>query len=149
MIEPGRSIVGEAGCTIYTAGYEKIAGDRKYIFVDGGMGDNIRPALYEAEYECDIVGKEKAPKDNVYTVAGKYCESGDILIKNAKLPKVEKGDLLIIYATGAYGYSMSSCYNGIGRLPVVFVKNGRARLVLRRETNKDLMNLATDEEVNK
>jgi len=148
MIEPGRSIAGDAGCTVYRTGYEKTAGERKYIFVDGGMGDNIRPALYEAEYACDLVGRENEPKDTEYTVAGKYCESGDILIKNVMLPEVKDGDLLMIYSTGAYGYSMSSCYNGIGRLPVIFVKDGKARLVLRRETDEDILNLVTEEEVN-
>ncbi|MDO4860727.1 MAG: diaminopimelate decarboxylase [Bacillota bacterium] len=149
MIEPGRSIAGEAGYTLYTVGYQKTAGDRHYIFVDGGMGDNIRPALYQAEYDADIANRMGEEKEEEYYVAGKYCESGDILIKQIMLPKkIEKGDLLVIYSTGAYGYSMASCYNGIGRAPVVFAKDGKARTVLKRETYRDLVRLETDEEVN-
>ena len=122
--------------------------DRNYIFVDGGMGDNIRPALYQAEYDADIATRMDAPKEEEYYVAGKYCESGDILIKRILLPReIEQGDLLAVYATGAYGYSMASCYNGIGRAPVVFVKDGKARVVLKRETYMDLVKLDTDEEV--
>lgn len=148
MIEPGRSIVGEAGLTLYTVGYQKTAEDRNYIFVDGGMGDNIRPALYQAEYDADIATRMDAPKEEEYYVAGKYCESGDILIKRILLPReIEQADLLAVYATGAYGYSMASCYNGIGRAPVVFVKDGKARVVLKRETYMDLVKLDTDEEV--
>lgn len=147
LIEPGRSIVGEAGYTIYTTGYRKTSGDRNYIFVDGGMGDNIRPALYQAEYECEIItDRECGKKVSEYYVAGKYCESGDILIKKAMLPDdIRQGDLLLMHSTGAYGHSMASRYNGIGTAPVVFAKNGKARQVIRRETYEDLTRLETDE----
>lgn len=147
-IEPGRSVVGEAGSTLYTVGYQKTAEDRNYVFVDGGMGDNIRPALYQADYSCDIANRMGEEKVKEWYVAGKYCESGDILIKKTLLPEtIEQGDLLIIYSTGAYGYSMASNYNGIGKLPVVFAKNGKARMVIRRETTEDILKLETDEEV--
>ncbi|HPR24566.1 MAG TPA: diaminopimelate decarboxylase [Bacillota bacterium] len=147
MIEPGRSIAGDAGCTVYKVGYEKIAGDKRYLFVDGGMGDNIRPALYGAEYPCDLAEHMGDTKDKEYVIGGKYCESGDIIIRKAMLPEAKKGDLLIVYSTGAYAYSMSSCYNGTGRPAVVFVKDGRTRLVMRREKKEDLMYLAKDQEV--
>lgn len=147
MIEPGRSVAGEAGTTLYRTGYEKIAGDKRYLFVDGGMGDNIRPALYDAEYSADIANRIDEEKSTRYCVAGKYCESGDVLIKNIELQKAQEGDILAMYATGAYGYSMASCYNGIGKPPVVFVKDGKARLVIKRESYRDLLNLNTCEEV--
>ncbi|MGI6737633.1 MAG: diaminopimelate decarboxylase [Anaerovoracaceae bacterium] len=142
MIEPGRSIVGEAGTTLYTVGYQKMAGGRRYLFVDGGMGDNIRPALYDARYDADIAGRLDAPRDTVCTVAGKYCESGDVLIRDIALQRAQSGDLLAMYSTGAYGYSMASCYNGIGRPAVVFAADGTSRLVLRRETWRDLLALS-------
>ncbi|MGI6722650.1 MAG: diaminopimelate decarboxylase [Anaerovoracaceae bacterium] len=147
MIEPGRSIVGEAGTALYTAGYQKMAGGKRYLFVDGGMGDNIRPALYDALYDADIANRIGEPKDTEYCVAGKYCESGDVLIKKIKLQQAQEGDILAMYSCGAYGYSMASCYNGIGKPAVIFAKDGKARLVIRRETYKDLLNLETDEEV--
>lgn len=141
MIEPGRSVAGEAGTTLYRTGYEKMAGDKRYLFVDGGMGDNIRPALYGAEYDADIANRMGSPRDTEYCVAGKYCESGDVLIKKINLQKAEESDILAVYATGAYGYSMASCYNGIGKPAVVFVKDGMTRQIIRRETYRDLMRL--------
>lgn len=150
LIEPGRSIVGEAGHTLYRVGFTKEAGSKKYIFVDGGMSDNIRPALYDAEYSCEICGKEKCSNDaenEAYCIAGKNCESGDILIKEAKLPPASEGDLLIMHSTGAYGYSMASNYNRLGRPAVVFVKGGKARLVIRRETYNDMTRLETNERI--
>lgn len=139
MIEPGRSIVAEAGSTIYTIGFMKETLHKKYIFVDGGMSDNIRPCLYQAKYACDVANKMDEEKTETVCVAGKLCESGDILIEEAKIPSVEPGDLLITYTTGAYGYSMSSNYNRIGRPPVVFVNNGKARLVVKGQTYEDLV----------
>lgn len=148
LIEPGRSIVGEAGYSLYTVGYSKDTDTKHFLFVDGGMSDNIRPALYQAEYSCDIANRLGEPKNKTYCIAGKNCESGDILVKEAKLPDTAReGDLLVMYATGAYGYSMASNYNRAGRPEVVFVKDGKARRVLRRETYEDQLRLDTDEQL--
>lgn len=138
-IEPGRSIVAEAGRTLYTIGGIKKTPNKLYYFVDGGMTDNIRPALYQAVYEADIVGKEKAFKNQIVTVAGKCCESGDILIENAVLPEANIGDLLVTYTTGAYGYSMSSNYNKALTPAIVFIENGKDELVVRRQTLEELI----------
>lgn len=145
FIEPGRSITAEAGYTLYRIGFQKQSADTHYIFVDGGMADNIRPALYQAKYRCRLAGRLNEPSDTKVTVAGKCCESGDVLIKDAWLPRPENGDLLVVYSTGAYGYSMASNYNRLGRPGVVFVKDGKARLVLRPETFEDLSRLETDQ----
>ena len=134
LIEPGRSIVAEAGYTIYTAGGIKTTPNRHYVFVDGGMSDNIRPALYQAEYDAVVDGKENEPANTEYTVAGKCCESGDILIQKISLPDMQRGDLIVLKTTGAYGYSMASHYNKLPLPAVVFVKDGTDRLVIRRET---------------
>ena len=139
MIEPGRSIAGNAGSTLYTVGYQKQTPEKLYYFVDGGMSDNLRPSLYQAKYECDIANKLDAPKTEKVTVAGKCCESGDILIQECMLPVAEQGDLLVTYATGAYGYSMSNQYNKNVTPGVIFVKDGVAREVIRRQTLEDLM----------
>jgi diaminopimelate decarboxylase len=147
MIEPGRSVVAEAGCTLYRVGFLKDTPNKSYLFVDGGMTDNIRPALYGAKYECDLANKMDLKKVKKYTIAGKCCESGDILIDNAPLPEAEPGDILVVYGTGAYGYSMASNYNRIGRPAVAFVKDGKARIVIKKETYSDQMRLETDEEV--
>ena len=103
------------------------------------MTDNIRPALYQAKYDCDIVGKEKEEKNHIVTIAGKCCESGDLIIENYPLPKAEKGDLLITYTTGAYGYSMSSNYNKALTPAIVFVEDGKDKLVVRRQTLDELI----------
>ena len=139
MIEPGRSIVAEAGSTLYRVGYLKKTKNKQYVFVDGGMSDNIRPALYQANYACDIANRMTEEKVMDVTVAGKCCESGDILIEHANLPQVHEQDLLIVYTTGAYGYSMASNYNRLTRPAVVFVKDGHARVVIKKETYKDLL----------
>lgn len=141
ITEPGRAMVGEAGYSLYTIGDMKKSGDKDYIFVDGGMSDNIRPALYNAEYKAVLAEKPEAPVHKKYCVAGKNCESGDVLIDSMALPKAEKGDLLAVYSTGAYGYSMASNYNRLGRPAVVFVRDGKARLVLRRESYEDQYSL--------
>ena len=138
-IEPGRSIVAEAGYTLYTIGFMKKTPNKEYYFIDGGMTDNIRPALYQAKYDCDIVGKENLEKTEVVTIAGKCCESGDLIIEGARLPKAEKGDLLITYTTGAYGYSMSSNYNKALTPAVVFVEDGKDYLAIRRQTLEELI----------
>ena len=139
LIEPGRSIVAEAGYTLYTIGYKKKTPNKEYYFIDGGMTDNIRPALYQAKYDCDIVGKENDLKDHTVTLAGKCCESGDLIIENCKLPNAEKGDLLITYTTGAYGYSMSSNYNKALTPAIVFVEDGKDKLVVRRQALEELI----------
>ena len=137
ITEPGRSMVGEAGYTVYTVGDMKTSGDKNYLFVDGGMSDNIRPALYDAEYTAVLADKADQTPEMTYCVAGKNCESGDVLIKQIRLPKAESGDLLVMKATGAYGYSMASNYNRLGRPAVVFAADGNSRLIIRRETYED------------
>ncbi len=139
-IEPGRSIVANAGLTLYTVGsIKKIPSVRKYVSVDGGMTDNIRPALYNAKYECIVANRIEDIADETVTISGKCCESGDILLENVKLPPVESNDILAIMTTGAYGYSMSSNYNKIPRPAVVMVKDNSARLICRRESYEDLL----------
>lgn len=141
-IEPGRSIVGPAGYTLYTVGSRKdIPGLKPYVSVDGGMGDNIRPALYQAQYET-VYAKDPsvAPVEHV-RLAGKYCESGDILADDVPLPRTKPGDLLVMLDTGAYGYTMASNYNRNPRPAIVFVKDGQSQLVVKRETLADLTRL--------
>ncbi len=138
-IEPGRSIVGEAGYTIYTIGFTKKTPNKEYYFIDGGMTDNIRPALYQAKYDAVIDGKENAEKNHVVTIAGKCCESGDLIIENIALPEAKSGDLLVTFTTGAYGYSMSSNYNKALTPAVVFVNNGKDKLVVRRMSLDELI----------
>ncbi len=144
MIEPGRSVVAEAGMTVYSIGYSKKTANIKYLFVDGGMADNIRPALYGAKYKCAVANKMDAPCEEIVTISGKCCESGDILIEDVCLPKTEKGDLLAVFTTGAYGYSMASNYNRLGLPAVTFVKDGKARVVLKRQSYEDMRRLDTD-----
>ena len=140
LLEPGRSIVGEAGTTLYTVGSIKaIPGIRTYLAVDGGMSDNPRPALYGAEYEALLANKASQPRAGVVTVAGKSCESGDILIRDAELQVPDPGDVLAVLTTGAYNYSMASNYNRIPRPAVVFVRDGVADLVVARESYDDLV----------
>ncbi len=139
-IEPGRSLVGDAGTSLYTIGSQKtVPGVREYIAVDGGMSDNIRPALYDAKYEAVIANKANDAKTSTYTVAGKLCESGDKLIIDASLQKAETGDILAMFCTGAYGYSMASNYNRVPRPAVVFVENGEHQLAIQRESYEDLI----------
>jgi diaminopimelate decarboxylase len=140
LIEPGRSLVGNAGLTLYTVGTVKeIPGVRTYIAVDGGMSDNMRPMLYGSRYEALVANRAADAPETLATVAGMHCESGDILIRDAMLAAPAPGDVLATPATGAYGYSMASNYNGIPRPPVVFCSEGDARLVVRRETYDDLL----------
>ncbi|WP_203651495.1 diaminopimelate decarboxylase [Secundilactobacillus yichangensis] len=141
-IEPGRSIAGPAGYNLYTIGSRKdVPGLTSYVTVDGGMGDNIRPALYQAEYEAVLVDQPTAVPTETVHIAGKYCESGDILIDKQPLPASQPGDVLAILDTGAYGYSMASNYNRNPRPAVVFVENGQSALVVKRETYADLTRL--------
>jgi len=139
-IEPGRWIIGEAGITLYEIRSVKtIPGIRTYVGVDGGMTDNIRPALYEAKYHALIANKADREPDTVVTVAGKCCETGDILIRDISLPDPRPGDILAVFSTGAYNHAMASNYNRIPRPAVVMTTEGRHRLSVRRETYEDLI----------
>ena len=140
LMEPGRSIVASAGITLYTIGNVKnIPGIRKYVSVDGGMTDNPRYILYQSEYEAAIANKASDPRDDIVTIAGKCCESGDLIQENTKLQQAEAGDVLAVFATGAYNYSMASNYNRIPRPPVVMVSGGKDKLILKRESYEDLI----------
>ncbi|MFN3361247.1 MAG: diaminopimelate decarboxylase [Pseudanabaenaceae cyanobacterium] len=140
LCEPGRSIVGPACVTAYTVGSQKvIPGVRTYIAVDGGMSDNPRPITYQAQYRAVVANRMNAPLSQRVTIAGKHCESGDVLIQDIHLPELEAGDILVILATGAYNYSMASNYNRLPRLAAVLVNNGTAELILQRETYADLL----------
>jgi diaminopimelate decarboxylase len=140
IVEPGRSIAGEAGVTLYTIGSVKdIPGIRKYVAVDGGMTDNPRPALYQAKYEAALANKMNVPGEETVSIAGKCCESGDMLIWDIELPPAVSGDILAVSSTGAYNYSMASNYNRNRRPAVVFASGGKAELVVRRESYDDLI----------
>jgi diaminopimelate decarboxylase len=137
VCEPGRSLVGNAGVTLYSVGTVKPIPDvRTYVSVDGGMSDNLRPMLYGARYEAEIA--DRFGGDELCTIAGMHCESGDILVRDVRLDHPRPGDVLVIPATGAYGHAMANNYNAVPRPPVVFCKDGDARLVVRRETYDDL-----------
>jgi diaminopimelate decarboxylase len=137
-VEPGRSLVGAAGVTIYRVGTTKQAGRKRIIAVDGGMSDNLRPMLYDARYQAVLADRPDAETSEEVTVVGKHCESGDVLIEAAPLAEVAPGDLLVVAATGAYGHAMANNYNGVPRPPVIFCSEGEARVVVRRETWQDL-----------
>ena len=139
LVEPGRSLVANAGVTAYRVGTVKeIAGVRTYVAVDGGMSDNLRPMLYGARYEALIADRAAAPAEALVTVAGMHCESSDMLVRDAMLAEPAVGDVLVTPTTGAYGYAMASNYNGVPRPPVVFCRDGASRVVVRRETYEDL-----------
>jgi diaminopimelate decarboxylase len=139
LVEPGRSLVGNAGVTAYRVGtIKEIPGIRTYIAVDGGMSDNMRPMLYGSRYEAVIADRAAAVPDTPATIAGMHCESGDILVRDTTLASPVVGDVLVTAATGAYGFAMASNYNGVTRPPVVFCRDGDTRLVVRRETYEDL-----------
>ena len=140
IVEPGRSIVGRAGVALYTVGAIKdIPTVRKYVSVDGGMGDNIRPALYDSRYEAVVANRISAQPEETVTLAGKYCESGDVLVKDIEMPVMESGDIVAIPSSGAYAPSMASNYNLNPRPAIIMVKDGKARLIRRRETYEDMM----------
>ncbi|MFR8011708.1 MAG: diaminopimelate decarboxylase [Clostridia bacterium] len=140
LIEPGRSIVGSAGITLYTVGAVKtIPNIRTYVSVDGGMCDNPRYILYSSDYDVLCANKANEPRDFKVTVAGKCCESGDLIQENTAIQHVEHGDILAVLSTGAYNYSMSSNYNRIPRPPVVMVKEGESRVIVKGETFEDLV----------
>jgi diaminopimelate decarboxylase len=137
LVEPGRALVGSAGVTLYTVGTVKeIPGVRTYVSVDGGMSDNLRPMLYGAVYEADVV--DRLGDSTPCRIAGMHCESGDILVADARLERPRPGDVIAIPATGAYGHAMANNYNAVPRPPVVFCRDGDARVVIRRETYADL-----------
>ena len=139
IIEPGRSIVAQSGAALYTVGVVKdIPGIRTYVSVDGGMGDNIRPALYQARLEAVVANRMRAKIAEKVTISGKFCESGDILIRDIELPTMKAGDILAVAGTGAYSIPESMNYNAFYRPPVVLVKDGKGRLIRRRETLKDI-----------
>ena len=140
ILEPGRSLVAAAGATLYTVGSVKeIPSFRTYVSVDGGMPDNPRYALYQSQYTALIANKASEPRDCRVTIAGRCCESGDLLGENMALQKAERGDILAMLVTGAYNYSMASNYNRIPRPPVIMVKDGKARVVVKRETYEDIV----------
>jgi len=140
LIEPGRSIVGEAGITMYRVGtIKEIPGVKTYILVDGGMPDNPRPILYGAKYDAILLDKFNSEPNETVTIGGKCCESGDILIKDVQLPEASVDDLLLVFSTGAYHHSMASNYNGLTKPAVVLVNNGKSELMVKRETYADLV----------
>jgi diaminopimelate decarboxylase len=139
LVEPGRSLVGNAGITAYTIGTVKeIPGVRTYVAVDGGMSDNMRPMLYGSRYEALVANRAGEAPETTVTIAGMHCESSDVIVRDATLAAPGPGDVLVTPATGAYGYAMASNYNGVPRPPVIFCRAGDARVVVRRETYEDL-----------
>ncbi len=144
LVEPGRSLVGNAGVTAYRVGTVKeIPGVRTYVAVNGGMSDNLRPMLYGSRYEAVIADRAAETPDRPATVAGMHCESGDVLVRDAELAAPQVGDVLVTPATGAYGHAMANNYNGVPRPPVIFCRDGEARVVVRRETWDDLLSRDT------
>jgi diaminopimelate decarboxylase len=139
LFEPGRSLIGRAGVTLYRIGATKRSGGIDYVAIDGGMSDNPRPQLYRAHYEALLANRAADPNDGVYRIAGKHCESGDVLIDHVDLPRPRRGDVLAVPATGAYTLAMASNYNGVPRPAAVLVADGDARLIRRRETIDDLL----------
>ena len=140
LMEPGRSIVADSGITLYTVGgVKEIAGYKNYVSIDGGMTDNPRYTLYESEYTVILASRAAAKPDFTATVAGRCCESGDLIGEDFKLPKPRRGEILAVLTTGAYNYSMASNYNRHQRPAVVFVKNGKTRLIVKRESLEDLV----------
>jgi diaminopimelate decarboxylase len=143
VLEPGRSLVGRAGVTLYRVGVVKDSGGVHYVAIDGGMSDNPRPQLYGARYEALLANRAGELADGVFRIAGKHCESGDVLIDAAELPHPRRGDLLAVPATGAYTLTMGSNYNGVPRPPAVLVRDGESREIRRRESLDDLLRLET------
>jgi diaminopimelate decarboxylase len=139
ILEPGRSLIGRAGVTVYRVGVSKRTPGATYVAVDGGMSDNPRPQLYATRYEAMLANRADEPVDGAYRIAGKHCESGDVLIDSVELPEPRRGDLLAVPATGAYTLAMASNYNGVPRPAAVLVADGSARLIRRRETVDDLL----------
>lgn len=139
-IEPGRSIISTSGVTLYTVGSSKqVPNGRKYVAVDGGMADNPRPSMYQAEYVAEVANKIHTEDKEIVTIAGRYCESGDILINEIELPKLDAGDILCVYNTGAYNYSMASNYNRVEKPAMVLVNNSHSDIIVYRERLEDLV----------
>lgn len=140
FLEPGRSIISTSGVTLYTVGSSKqVPHGTKYVAVDGGMSDNPRPSMYQAEYFAEVANNKEDAELEKVTIAGRFCESGDILIKNIELPKLEEGDILCVYNTGAYNYSMASNYNRVQKPAMVLVKESESEIIVQRETLDDLI----------
>ena len=140
FIEPGRSIISTSGVTLYTVGSSKqVPLGTKYVAIDGGMADNPRPSMYQAEYSAEVANKKETTDTELVTIAGRFCESGDILIKNIELPKLDEGDILCVYNTGAYNYSMASNYNRVQKPAMVLVNNSQSDIIINRETLDDLV----------
>jgi diaminopimelate decarboxylase len=150
-LEPGRSLIARAAVAVYRIGTVKRRKERTWVLVDGGMADNPRHALYGAKYSCLPVARPERETAERVSIAGPYCESGDVLIENLPLPRLEEGELVAVPASGAYQLSMASNYNGARRPAVIWLEDGRARLIVRRETTEDLLRRDMDErpEVNK
>jgi diaminopimelate decarboxylase len=144
VLEPGRSLVGRAGVSLYRVGVIKESGGVTYVAIDGGMSDNPRPQLYDARYEALLANRADELADGVYRIAGKHCESGDVLIQAAELPRPRRGDLLAVPATGAYTLAMGSNYNGVPRPPAVLVRDGSQQLIRKREELSDLLRHEAD-----
>ena len=139
-LEPGRSVISTSGITLYTVGSSKqVPNGRKYVAIDGGMADNPRPSMYQAEYYAEVANKPEGQDKEEVTIAGRYCESGDILIENIILPKLEVGDILCVYNTGAYNYSMASNYNRVEKPAMVLVNNSQSDMIVCRESLDDLI----------
>jgi diaminopimelate decarboxylase len=140
LMEPGRSLVARAGVTLYTVGSRKdLEGYPSFVAVDGGMGDNIRPALYQAEYTAIVANKPLAAATETVRLVGKYCESGDVLLKAFNAPRLERDDLVLVFGTGAYNYSMSSTYNRFAPPAMVLVEEGKSALLVKRSTLDELV----------
>lgn len=140
FLEPGRSIISTSGVTLYTVGSSKqVPHGTKYVAVDGGMADNPRPSMYQAEYAADVANKKETDKTQKVTIAGRFCESGDILIKDIELPELSEGDVLCVYNTGAYNYSMASNYNRVQKPAMVIVNDSNSDIIITRETLDDLI----------
>ncbi|NQY74480.1 MAG: diaminopimelate decarboxylase, partial [Candidatus Margulisbacteria bacterium] len=140
IIEPGRSLVGQAGLTLYTVGtIKKEPGSPSHIFVDGGMSDNPRPVMYQSSYTFKIATKALEAEGSTYHIEGKFCESGDFLGKSIPLPLVNEGDVLVVFGTGAYNYSMSSNYNRYCKPAMIMVKKGGSHILVERETYTDIL----------
>lgn len=140
FLEPGRSVISTSGVTLYTIGSSKqVPEGKKYVAVDGGMADNPRPSMYQAEYYAELANKKDVTETEKVTIAGRFCESGDILIKEIELPSVEEGDILCVYNTGSYNYSMASNYNRVQKPAMVLVNNGQSDVIINRETLDDLI----------
>lgn len=141
-IEPGRSVVGTSGVSLYTVGSSKqVPNGRKYVALDGGMADNVRPSMYQAKYSADVVNNPDGQDKETVTLAGRFCESGDILIYDIELPKLEEGDVVCVYNTGAYGYSMASNYNRVSKPAMVLVNNSQSDIIIGRESLDDIVRL--------